>query len=81
MEALEIMVADVFNNKESYKEGDYIVIMNILKEAYHILKGDYGNIIADKELEATTDEEDYDYSNDYADAEEDTYTGNYIESY
>ena len=42
MEALEIMVADVFNNKESYKEGDYIVIMNILKEAYHVLKGDYG---------------------------------------
>tara|TARA_R110000803_G_scaffold4137_3_gene14170 strand:+ start:3994 stop:4239 length:246 start_codon:yes stop_codon:yes gene_type:complete len=81
MEVLEILVADVFNNKESYKEGDYIVIMNILKEAYHVLKGDYGYIIADKELEATTDDEDYDYSNDYADAEEATYTGNYIESY
>lgn len=61
MEALQILVNDVFNEKENYKENDYLVIMNILKEAYHILKGDYGNIIADKELEATTDEEGLDH--------------------
>ena len=81
MEALEILVGEVFNAKETYREGDYLVIMDILKEAYHILKGDYGYIIADKELEITTDDEEYyDYSNDYTD-EETTYTGTYIESY
>ena len=57
MEQLQILVNDVFNEQKNYKEGEYLVIMNILKEAYHILKGDYGNIIADKELESTTDED------------------------
>ena len=81
MEALEILVGDVFNAKETYREGDYLVIMDILKEAYHVLKGDYGYIIADKELEITTDdEEDYDYSGDYID-EDTTYTGTYIQPY
>ena len=41
MEALQILVNDVFNEKENYKEGDYLVIMNILKEAYHTLNGDF----------------------------------------
>ena len=34
MEELEIMVNEIYDNKESYKEIDYITIMNILKEAY-----------------------------------------------
>tara|TARA_B110000967_G_C18888645_1_gene565763 strand:- start:524 stop:805 length:282 start_codon:yes stop_codon:yes gene_type:complete len=41
MEALQILVNDVFNEKENYKEGDYLVIMNILKENYHNLNGDF----------------------------------------
>lgn len=79
MEALEILVGEVFNHKETYREGDYLVIMDILKEAYHILKGDYGYIIADKELEITTDDEDYD---EYQEDEDNpTYTGTYLSPY
>ena len=34
MEDLEIMVNTIYDNKSTYKEIDYIVIMNVLKEAY-----------------------------------------------
>tara|TARA_R110002110_G_scaffold402609_1_gene620018 strand:+ start:1078 stop:1356 length:279 start_codon:yes stop_codon:yes gene_type:complete len=92
MEALEILVGDVFNAKETYREGDYLVIMDILKEAYHVLKGDYGYFIADKELEITTDDEEdedeiiaryttWESATDGEDTDEETYTGTYIESY
>ena len=40
MEDLEIMVNEIYDNRESYKEIDYITIMNILKETYLILNGD-----------------------------------------
>jgi hypothetical protein len=40
MEDLEIMVNEIYDNRESYKEIDYITIMNILKEAYLILNGE-----------------------------------------
>ena len=30
---------EVFNNKESYKENDYITILNILMESYNKSKG------------------------------------------
>ena len=42
MEELEIMVNEIYDNKESYKEIDYITIMNILKETYLRLTGDLG---------------------------------------
>lgn len=73
MEALVVLVNEVFNEKSSYKEGDYIVIMNILKEAYHIIKGEAkaGNIVADKELEVSTDEE----------SDEEDYSDSYLQSY
>jgi hypothetical protein len=35
------LVNDIYNEKENYKENDYIVIMNILKEAYHSLSCDF----------------------------------------
>ena len=80
MEELEILVGEVFNHKDTYREGDYLVIMNILKEAYHILKGDFGYIIADKELEETTDSEaEEEHYNE--DEDNPTYTGTYIQSY
>ena len=95
MEELQILVNDVFNEKKNYKEGDYLVIMNILKEAYHSLNGDYGNIIADKELESVTsvadhaaDEEGLDHyyrdSDSDSDGESDgesDYLGAYISPY
>ena len=80
MEALEILVGEVFNHKDTYREGDYIVIMNILKEAYHILKGDFDDLKEDKEVEEDIDSDDED---DHYNEDEDnpTYTGTYIQSY
>ena len=40
MEDLEIMVNTIYDNKSTYKEIDYIVIMNVLKEAYLRLTND-----------------------------------------
>lgn len=40
MEDLERQFNYVENVKEEIPEGDYLVIMNILKEIYHIIKGD-----------------------------------------
>mgnify|MGYP003656111932 CR=1 FL=1 len=82
MEALEIMVGEVFNNKDTYREGDYIVIMNILKEAYHILKGDYDDLIEDKEVDSEGADSDDDEDDHYNEDEDNpTYTGTYIHSY
>jgi hypothetical protein len=82
METLEILVGEVFNNKDTYREGDYIVIMNILKEAYHILKGDFGDLKEDKEVEEDVDS-DAEAEDDHYNEDEDnpTYTGTYIQSY
>ena len=36
---IEQLALDVFENKESYKNIDFIVIMNILMEEYHNING------------------------------------------
>ena len=39
METLEILVSQIFDNRDSYKDIDFIIIMNMLKESYNNLKG------------------------------------------
>lgn len=41
METINQLALEVFNSRESYTTNDYLVIMNILKEQYHKLNGDY----------------------------------------
>ena len=36
---IEKIALEVFNNKETYKNIDFMVIMNILMEEYHKIKG------------------------------------------
>tara|TARA_R110000824_G_scaffold185240_1_gene366216 strand:- start:55 stop:393 length:339 start_codon:yes stop_codon:yes gene_type:complete len=38
---------EVFNNKESYKDDDYIVILNILMESYNKSKGIHYEVNSD----------------------------------
>jgi len=40
MDILNKLALEVFNNKESYTTNDYMVIMAVLKEQYHKIKGD-----------------------------------------
>ena len=82
MDHLNLVASEVFENRESYTTNDYLVIMNILKEQYHILNGDIPTETGcNKEL-ASDDEygDDVSYSNYYAD-ENDGYLSDYIESY
>ena len=58
METLEILVSQIFDNRDSYKDIDFITIMNILKESYNTLKGnpitsndDKGEMDSDAEVD------------------------------
>ena len=50
---IQQLALDVFENKLDYKDNDYIIILNILKESYMRIKG----ILNDKEGEKETEEE------------------------
>ena len=83
MEALAILVGEVFNHKDTYREGDYLVIMNILKEAYHVLKkDDRMKKKEEKEVDSEGSDSDDDEDDHYNEDEDNpTYTGTYIQSY
>ena len=82
MDHLNLVASEVFENRESYTTNDYLVIMNILKEQYHVLNGDIPTETgSNKELDSESEsEDDVSYSNYYAD-ENDGYLSDYIESY
>jgi len=48
---IQQLALDVFENKIDYKDNDYIIILNILKESYMRIKG----ILNDKEGEKDAD--------------------------
>ena len=48
---IQSLALEVFNNKTSYKDNDYIVIMNILKESYMRVKGLLNDFQNEKEEE------------------------------
>tara|TARA_R110002074_G_scaffold273401_2_gene444989 strand:+ start:235 stop:495 length:261 start_codon:yes stop_codon:yes gene_type:complete len=39
METIEKVMIDIYDNRLSYKENDYIEICNILKDSYNKIKG------------------------------------------
>ncbi len=85
---IEKIALDVFNNKDSYSNQDYIVIMNCLMESYHKIKGILPNYEVGKPaLDEESDEEEYPDEVPYTnyDSEEDEehsgYLGDYIDSY
>ena len=48
---IEQLAMDVFDNKESYKDNEYIIILNILKESYMKVKGLSSEFVNEKETE------------------------------
>tara|TARA_B110000285_G_scaffold182790_1_gene206689 strand:+ start:35 stop:307 length:273 start_codon:yes stop_codon:yes gene_type:complete len=90
MDELQLIVTQVFEEKNTYKEGDYLVIMNILKDAYHILSGDFDSssntFKKDNESDAGSDDEEedglqsYSFRDSDSDADE-SYTGSYLPTY
>ena len=82
---LQSLALQVFENKQTYSDNDFIVIMNILMESYNKSKGFYNDLNSynekpTKEEDTEDDEDYYDYSGDYID-EDTTYTGTYTGSY
>ena len=59
MDIIEQLMTDIYDNRQSYKENDYIIICNILKEFYDKVKGNPLTILNDKGF-ISDDEEDYD---------------------
>ena len=90
---IQQLALDVFENKMNYKDNDFIVIMNILKESYMKVKGflnenENGNekdsdSDLDTEGEEEEDEEEERYTNYDSDAESDgeSYTSTYLSPY
>ena len=92
--AIEIqqLALDVYENKMNYKDNDYIVIMNLLKESYMRVKGildDYENEKEEEESGSEADEDDeyflrtHRYTNYDSEEDEDTisYTSSYLSPY
>lgn len=85
---LETLALEIFNNKHTYNNQDYIVIMNLLMEAYHKQNGtpqfyEVGNKALDEESDEDEYPDEVSYSNYDSEAEEEHsgYLGDYIESY
>ena len=63
-EKLQALALQVFENKQTYSDNDFIVIMNILMESYNKSKGFYNDLNSynEKPTKEEDDEDDEDYS-------------------
>ena len=88
---IQQLALDVFENKLNYKDNDFIVIMNILKESYMKVKGflNENENVNEKDTDSETDldtegeEGEERYTNYDSDAESDgeSYTSTYLSPY
>ena len=70
METINQLSLELYENKENYKENDYITIMNILMDYYNKIKGNEvivsdSKIIKIKLEEEEEDEDTVEYSDSY----------------
>jgi len=83
MEELNRLALDIFDNKYTYKEVDYINLMDNLKKQYLKLKGIVEKVVDAESIEEDTEEDEDEplyYHND-SDDEDEGYLGNYIDPY
>ena len=66
---IQQLALDVFENKLNYKDNDFIVIMNILKESYMKVKGFLNENENEKDMDSAPTEEDTDVEGDDEDEE------------
>ena len=90
---IQQLALDVFENKLNYKDNDFIVIMNILKESYMKVKGILNEFENEKDTDSDADtdvdeDEEYflrthRYDNYDSDEDDDTisYTSSYLRPY
>jgi len=82
MDILHSLSFEIYQNKNSYKENDYLVIMNILKDTYNKIKGNEV-IVTDSKNIKIKEEEDEDEDESMVDvAYSDSYLGDaYLSDY
>ena len=62
---IQQLALDVFENKLDYKDNEFIVIMNILKESYMKVKGMLNEVGSVKEVDSDTDEAEEETDDEY----------------
>lgn len=89
---IQQLALDVFENKLDYKDNDYIIILNILKESYMRIKGILNDKEGEKDADAVEEEEETDdeyflrthrYENYYSDdgSDSDSDSSSYLSPY
>ena len=89
---IQQLALDVFENKLDYKDNDYIVILNILKESYMKVKGILNEVVNEKEVDSDSDEDVSETDDEYflrthryydsdEDSDDESYTGSYLSPY
>jgi len=82
MDTINQLALELYENKNSYKENDYIVIMNILKEYYDKIKGKEVIVNDSKTIKIKQEENDTDTDTDTDVEYSDSYLGDgYLSSY
>jgi len=66
MDILESITLEIYENKEDWREGDYIEIMNLLKDFFNDVKGNSSQKYIRKDIESDEDE-DLDWEVEYDD--------------
>lgn len=61
---IQQLALDVFENKLDYKDNDYIIILNILKESYMRIKGILNDKEGEKDADAVEEEEEEEETDD-----------------
>lgn len=62
---IQQLALDVFENKIDYKDNDYIIILNILKESYMRIKGILNDKEGEKDADAVEEEEEEETDDEY----------------
>jgi len=66
MDILETLTLEIYENKEYWNDGDYIIIMSLLKEFFNDINGFSSQTYKSKEEELEEDlEEDFDWEVHY----------------
>lgn len=65
MDILESITLEIYENKEHWKEGNYIEIMNLLKDFFNSVKGYSNQKYIPKIIESESEDEDLDWEVEY----------------
>ena len=83
MDILHSLSFEIYQNKKSYKENDYLVIMNILKDTYNKIKGNEVIVTDSKNIKIKEEEEEEEEDESMVDVSySDSYLGDaYLSDY